>query len=76
MRRTAVIVSATLGFAAVFMATVVVGIWQNQDAECDGVCVNKFPTIGMLALLLGVLGALVAGLAADAIIDRRSASPS
>ena len=76
MRRTAVVVSATLGFAAVFMATVVVGIWQNQGAECDGVCVSKFPTIGLLALLLGLLGALVAGFAANATIDRRAANPS
>ncbi len=76
MRRAAVVVSATLGFAAVFIATVFVGIWQNQDAECDGVCVSKFPTIGMLALLLGLLSALVAGFAANAILDRRSANPS
>ena len=76
MRRAVIALAAILSFAAVFMATVVVGIWQNQDTECDGVCVDMFPIIGALSLVFGVLGALAGGFAAAAIYDRYFAKPS
>jgi hypothetical protein len=70
VRRVWIALAAIVGFAATFLATWIVGIWQNQDAACDGVCVDMFPIIGSLALVLGVLGAIVAGFAASAILDR------
>jgi hypothetical protein len=76
VRRLWIALAAIAGFAIVFMSTWVVGIWQNQDAECDGVCVDMFPIIGALALVLGVLGALAAGFVASAILDRYFARPS
>ena len=58
MRAITIAVGGLLGFAALFMATWVVGLWQNTSSECDGVCFSKVPTIGLLALLIGALGAL------------------
>ncbi len=76
MRRVWIALAAIVGFAVMFMATWIVGIWQNQDADCDGVCVDMFPITGSLALVLGVLAAIVAGFAASAILDRYFAKPS
>lgn len=74
VRRAAIAFGAVLGYAALFMGTWIVGIWQNQSPECDGVCVDMFPTVGALALLLGVLGALGGGFLAATIFDRRFAN--
>lgn len=76
MRRVWIALAAILGFGIAFMATWIVGIWQNQDTECDGVCVDMFPIIGALAVVFGVLGAIVAGFAATVFLDRYFVKPS
>jgi hypothetical protein len=67
-----VVVGAVVGFVAALVGTWVVGIWQNQSAECDGVCVDTFPVIGAFAFVFGGLGALGAALIARALLARRA----
>ena len=76
MRRVWIALAAILGFGIAFVATWLVGLWQSQSAACDGVCVDQFAAIGLLALLLGVLGALAGGFAARSLLSRYFAKPS
>lgn len=73
MRLAVIALATAIGFVAVCLATVVGGLWMNQGAECDGVCTDMFGITGALALVLGLLGALVGGWAAAAFLDRRGA---
>ena len=76
MRRVWIALAAALGFAVAFLATWIVGVWHNQSPECDGVCVDMFAIIGVLALVFGVLGAFVGGFATSAILERYFDPPS
>jgi hypothetical protein len=72
----AVLLAALLGFVAGFVVTLMIGISQAVEPECDGVCFSELPAIVVAAFAIGVGCGTVSAFVARRLIAMRFAKPS
>lgn len=72
MRRVWIALAALIAFVASFAGTLIIGISQSVESDCDGVCFSELPAIGLAAYAVGVVSAIVAALAAWRHLVKRS----
>jgi hypothetical protein len=65
-----VLIAAVLAFAAGGFGTFLLGVMLTSDARCDGPCFSRWDEVIVVATVVGLLSAVVAGLVVRRILRK------